>query len=434
MKRDHIGFSVFLVLLLLAPKVPLNLGGALPTMSGIGLGAFGLVFWSLLVPGHLLHLRVPPASISMLCMFALYALVVSIVSMQLGSVAYALQYAVYVIFGWVLLASYLQRAAHMGQLNVVVHILVIIGLVYALGVIVSVWTGPFYSHQVLWSARNWEGYFIQQGVGFSEGTNIAGAVLIVFCALLFFGIKGRLIIGCAFVALAALMLTISRGSIFGFALGVSALWGLDGFRLLVNGRFRKKMLITTLIFVGIVAFVLSLGLFALPSGDLVSAMVAGFGFGDYGLFQSESTRIEYWRSGLQTWMDGNIWQLLFGRGFRVSMSLSEYGTWLTSHNMYITVLGDFGVIGLLLFLGAFVGFIVPVALRIVRDDGNGLERACFVAIVGLLAHNMTEAFLYSPVLITLVLMLFRLKSVDYGRMVKRGYVRDRLSQKSWLFV
>lgn len=434
MRRDHIGFTVFLVLLLLAPKVRLSLGGALPAMSGVGLGAFGLAFWSILVPGHLLRLRVLSVAALLLCMFALYALIVSIVSMQLSSMAYALQYAVYVIFGWALLGGYLQRAAHKGQLVVVARILAAIGLVYAVGVIVSVWTGPFYPHQVLWSARNWGGYFIQQGVGFSEGTNLAGAVLVVFGALFCFGIRGRRIMAYALVSLAALMLTVSRGSIFAFVLGVSALWALDGFRILNGGRFRKKTLITALAFVGMVALMFFLSLLALPSDGLVSGIAAGFGLGDEGLIQSESTRFEYWQRGLQIWANGNIWQLFFGRGFRGSMTFSEYGAWLTPHNMYITVLGDFGVIGVLLFLGAFVSFIVPVVLRIVRGGGSGLERACFVAMLGLLAHNMTETFLYSPALITLVLMLFRLQAVDYGRVIESGCVRDHLGGKSWRFV
>jgi len=428
MTRDHVGFSVFLALLLLAPQVPLRLGGALPDLSGVGLGVLGLAIWFVLVPGHMLRLCVSPVAALLLCTFALYALMVSVVSMRLSSIAYALQYSVYVIMGWLMLGGYLKRAAHKGQLEVVVRIIAVIGLVYSIGVIVSVWTGPIYPHQVLWSARNWGGYFIQQGVGFAEGTNLAGATLIVFCALFCFAIRTRWVSVYALAALTALMLTISRGSIFGFVVGVCALWALDGLRIISYVRFRRGTTIRVLAMVGFLSIMILFGLIMLPSDGLLTAIGTGFGFGGEGLTQSESTRFEYWLMGLKVWADGDIWQLLFGRGFRGSMMFSESGAWLTAHNMYITILGDFGVIGLFLFLAVFVFFLVPVALRIIRDGGSGLERACLVAVLGLLAHNMTEAYLYSPTLITLLLILFGLRVADNGRV----YVLDRVM--SWQFV
>ena len=187
--------------------------------------------------------------------------------------------------------------------------------------------------------------------------------------------------------------------------------------------------------VGFLSIMILFGLIMLPSDGLLTAIGTGFGFGGEGLTQSESTRFEYWLMGLKVWADGDIWQLLFGRGFRGSMMFSESGAWLTAHNMYITILGDFGVIGLFLFLAVFVFFLVPVALRIIRDGGSGLERACLVAVLGLLAHNMTEAYLYSATLITLLLILFGLRVADYGRVLGRVYVRDRVidpARQRWI--
>ena len=49
MKRDHFGFAVFIILLLLVPKLPIDLGNAAPERSSLGLGAVGLVFWFLIL-------------------------------------------------------------------------------------------------------------------------------------------------------------------------------------------------------------------------------------------------------------------------------------------------------------------------------------------------------------------------------------------------
>jgi len=49
-----------------------------------------------------------------------------------------------------------------------------------------------------------------------------------------------------------------------------------------------------------------------------------------------------------------------------------------------------------------------MAKRILSSGGSRAEMAAFVAIVSLLAHNVTEVFFYSPVLMSMVMLIVAL--------------------------
>ncbi len=417
MKNDHAGFMIFLICSLIAPKIPLGFA-ALPGKSSISLGIVGLFIWALLSPRHILRIKCAPNYLPPqgLLVFGVYAFSISLASFNLVTIAYATQYFLYLLLGYLLFSGYLTRAAAFEQLSVTYRILTFVGFFFAAGVIVSVWTGPLYPHQVINTARQWGGLYIQQGVGFAEGTNGAGAILIVFSAFFWFVCRWHNKYSWLFVSVAiiALLSTISRSAIGAFAIGLALSLFIAVIRATLRAKISQQTIrsvgffLLTLIVVGIVGF-----FYNLENRGYANAIALGFGLGDSGIIQSDTeTRLTLWRKGIDIWSDGTVCEQLFGKGFRNSLNFtSGSAAWLTPHNAYLEILGDFGVIGLMLFLLPMLRFVIRTGIRCLRFGGTNIERAAFVTIVSLLVHNMTECFFYSPVLINLVMLVLILPFV-----------------------
>jgi hypothetical protein len=414
MKRDHIGFAILLCCLLLTPQVPLGGIPGLPGRTELSLGIVGLMIWGALSPRHWLRLKTASCwrPLLGLVLFAGYAFLVSLLSFSFVALAYAGQYLICLTLGYLLLSGYLTQAAARGELKTTGNILAAIGGVFSVGILVSVITGPFYPYEVQWAEKRWGGFYIQQGVGFAEGTNMAGAFLVVLCSYFSFAWPGNRKIGALLAMLSGLALfaTISRGAIIGMAVGLGALAMLLLLRALLRQKMSRKSLrygILLLLLILIIGFALQ-DLVSSNSRGITGAIALGFGIGGPNLLESESARRETWQAGWENWQEGNINDLVLGKGFRGSQTIHKYGTWQTAHNFFISVLGDFGMIGLVIFLGACALFLIPVGKDLLLRGGFPEERAAFVAGVGLLAHNMTETFFYSPALMGLLLLIFAL--------------------------
>lgn len=109
------------------------------------------------------------------------------------------------------------------------------------------------------------------------------------------------------------------------------------------------------------------------------------------------------------WASGSLLKMIFGGGFRSSMAnITNIGAWHTAHNVYIAILGDFGVVGLALFLGAlFVAFLRYTHLFL-KDKAGRAERFGLMAVLALSIHNMTGTFFYSPICLSLLIFIFAL--------------------------
>ena len=180
MLRSHLGFGLFLLLLLVAPKLPVALSGG-AARSGVSLGFIGFIGWYLLCPERLF--RYPVITVRhaffWVLAFALYAFIISLLSTKTVSIAYSIQFLFYSVCGIALMGCRALRPAPLHS-HTSRSILFAVGITYCLGVLVSVYVGPIYSHQTLATRRHWGGFIIPQGIGFAESQNIAGAVTIVF--------------------------------------------------------------------------------------------------------------------------------------------------------------------------------------------------------------------------------------------------------------
>lgn len=352
--------------------------------------------------------------------------------------AYAVQFLFYSIGCWLMLGSYLLCIAEHRQQKIFYRILMAFGLLYAAGVIVSIWTGPFYPHQVLWYKRMIYGFVIPRGVGFAEGTNMAGAVLLIFSALIGFQYEGKGRVIVLLIVLTGLCFTYSRAAIISFIVSVLGLWLCEGFFSVLKGRFEYKMLFKpATLCCGLVAVYL-IGSYIIPPHTKLKAIAVSFGIsgasatssaikadrtdpvkadrtgpvkggrtGNNLVKQVKAGRYKYWEAALTSYLEEVPLKKVFGRGFRQSSIISEYGAWETPHNMYLALLLDFGLAGLAIFMMPFLVYFVQVA-KMMATGSNRLNRGCSVAVMGLLLMNLTEAYFYSPVLIILLLLLFEL--------------------------
>ena len=116
-------------------------------------------------------------------------------------------------------------------------------------------------------------------------------------------------------------------------------------------------------------------------------------------------RFDLWRGGLNNWASGSLLKMIFGEGFRSSMTISTTGAWGTAHNAYITMLGDFGVVGLTLFLAALFGAFFRYARLFLTDKAGRAERFGLMFVLALSIHNMTGPYFYSPICLSLLLFI-----------------------------
>ena len=407
MSRNNLGFAIFMTLLLIAPKIPLKIpGGA--AGSSVSLGLAGLVLWYLAYPEKLFSFPRIPVShpLFWIIIFAIYAFVVSLLSGSIVSIAYSVQFLAYAAIGTILIRRYVKNFVSTNRQDIN-FIFLGIAIIYSIGMFISVLTGPIYPHQTMATMRG----NIQQGVGFSESQNIAGIVVVFFITACIYMYQGKSwkkwILLCLLVL--ALLSTLSRSAIISFLLTLIFVCCLD---ILPSVIQRASIKVSVLKNVGFVISALSfliilvgLGIYSV-NRSLLSAILPFFDV--TGKMASHmAARFNLWRWGLDNWSSGNLLEMIFGGGFRSSMTvLSDIGAWKDAHNVYITILGDFGIVGLTLFLTAlFVAFLRYTHLFLI-NRARRAERFGLMAVLALSIHNMTGPYFYSPVCLSLLIFTF----------------------------
>ena len=321
----------------------------------------------------------------------------------------------HIVLGYLLLSAYLKKLATHDKLKVALDIMAFVFFIYSFGVIISVFTGPFYPWQVQFYGRTWGGVLITQGVGFSGGTNGAGAMLIVINSFFWFAYrhKGKLSLILAAISFLALLLAVSRGAVFGYIIGVTFLYFLLILRILVRPHNSKEELrivigISSLL---VVTVFLLLIIVSVPKLNYFRSLVLGFGITGTEILDSDLlTRFDLWKAGIKAYLNNGFISQLIGKGFRNTDYVNELGAWITPHNFYINSLDDFGIIGTTLFIVSFAIFIIKAVSNILVSNGTKIFKFSFVAIIGLINMNMTEVFFYSTTLIIMTLLIFLLQS------------------------
>lgn len=411
MSRNNIGFALFMSLLLIAPKIPLRISGG-AAGSSVSLGLAGLVLWYLAYPEKLfcfprLNFSHP---LSWLIIFAIYAFIVSVLSTDIISIAYSLQYLLYVVLGTILMKRYGCNFANMNCKRAR-SILFAVGIVFSIGIVVSLFTGPIYPHQVRTTQRQWAGLAIQQGVGFSEAYNIAAPVVIFFAAACIYLYRGKTWKKWILLSLLlfALLATLSRGAIFSFALALGFVYCLDSVEPLVQRASVKVSVLKNIRFVTLTfaALVITL-IVAIHSTNkwLLPAILSGLGLThQHSVVSTDmAARFSLWAWGMDVWASGNLLRMVFGGGFRSSMTVGA--AWKDAHNVYISILGDFGIIGLVLFLGTLSAAFFRYARLFLTGKARGIEKFGLLVLLTLSIDNMTGPYFYSPIPLSILIFTF----------------------------
>lgn len=139
---------------------------------------------------------------------------------------------------------------------------------------------------------------------------------------------------------------------------------------------------------------LSLGGLLLPGGGgLVERFTEERGI------ETANDRTPIWEVVFDDYRQGTPWELIAGNGFNSSKGLvqTSFGTLTSTHNSYLEILYEFGLLGLGLFLGLHV-----MALLVSWNVEGVLGLAMFGLIVFLLGVNLTgtttDSFVYWVVL------------------------------------
>ena len=229
MSRNHTGFTLFMLLLLIAPQIPIKLPGG-SARSCVSLGLAGLVLWYFANPKKLFCFPHVGASnpLFWVIIFAAYAFIVSLLSGSMVSIAYSVQFLTYAVIGTILFRRYAKNFVSTNRRDIN-SCFFCIAIIYSIGMLISVLTGPIYPHQTIWTARPWGGGYIQVGVGFSESQNIAGIVVGFFAAACIYMYRGKTwkkwILLC--LLLLALLSTLSRSAIISFLLALTFVCCID---------------------------------------------------------------------------------------------------------------------------------------------------------------------------------------------------------------
>ena len=136
-------------------------------------------------------------------------------------------------------------------------------------------------------------------------------------------------------------------------------------------------------------------------------------------------------AGVERWADLSPTEQILGAGFR-SVGVNRWsGRIISSHNFYLEILSDCGLIGLVIFLFIIIGSVMKTAWLIVQNPNDSLARFCWCGLLILAIHNMTEVFFYDiPTLIWLILLLTcselagRRAALAGGAALRPGAARD----------
>jgi O-antigen ligase len=374
------------------------------------LGIAGLVLWYLTYPKKLFFF--PRIKIShplfWIITFAIYAFIVSLLAINIVSIVYSFQFLFYAVVGTVLMKRYRYNFYNTNH-NHARSIFFAIAIVFSVGILVSVLTGPIYPQLAQATQRQWAGFLIQHGVGFSEAYSIAALPAIFFVAACIYLYRDKIWKKLILLSLLlfALLATLSRGAIFSFAIAMALAYCLDN---LVPFIKRGNLKISVFKNIGFVAMIIGpLILITMNHSTtkaLLRAIRVGFGLTPQHDVVSKdmAARFSLWTWGLDNWASGGLLKMIFGGGFRSSMTVGS--AWQDAHNVYITILGDFGIVGLALFLAAlFVAFFRYVRLFL-TGKAQSIQKFGLLVLVALSIDNMTGPYFYSPISLFLLIFTF----------------------------
>lgn len=193
------------------------------------------------------------------------------------------------------------------------------------------------------------------------------------------GALGRLLLLLVPLAamLYAIMLLASRGITIALVLAVLAIVGRA---LLLDWRKLGVVLLVLLMAAGTVF---------LPGGD---SLIERFSLADT---ETGNERLPIWEETLEAFAQGDVYALLAGQGFGSSRAVVQrtFGGLTSTHNAFLQILYEFGIIGLALFI-ALHAFLIQRAFSLGAGRGLVMFGLMWYLIGANLTLNAPDGFMY----------------------------------------
>lgn len=401
--NSHFLFLTYLLVLLIAPKKTLSEGG-----SSINFAIIVLFFWLAYNLFKYKDLKLNKSlPIILFLLFTTLSLITSFITFKSVVIFNAIQFFLYATITSILFNKYLSNVVKENEFQTVIKIINFVGIIYSLGSIISLYTGPIYPFQVGDNQRFWGGIILQQGVGFGVNQNSVGGILVLLLIICTFFINSRYKKYYISIYILAILSTISRSAYLCLFSGwaVFKLIQLISNRKLFNFRVGVKNLRNTfllLIFISISAI-----WFFEVHKEYYEALKIGFNLTNGNINEQEGGRIDQWTNGISSWRNSSTLEFLIGKGFKNSSKIID-NKYISAHNLYIQYLSDMGLIGIIIFLCSISVFLVNLLRKIKGNTRNNIYYYCLFSITSLLVHNFTEVFLYGVEYITFFILILHI--------------------------
>lgn len=393
---SHFIFFIFFLFLLIFPKLPLSADGTSLNLAIIILfiwfGYNSLKFKSITYNKSIF--------LNLFIIFSIFFLITSLLSFKIVVLLNAFQFLVYVILFSLILNKYLHEVQLANDFVTTASLINFVGLIYAIGSILSIFTGPIYPFQVGDNQRIWGQLIIQQGVGFGVNQNSVGGILVLLLIFCFFFIKTKYKYLQLLIYFLGILSTVSRSSFMSLVIGFLIYKIILFFKKRTLSKASiKNLLIFTLIFLALFFY------FKVEYNDYYEVFKIGLGLGDIDIKDSEAGRFDAWSNSFSKWHEASFFDKLFGVGYKNSSEIFE-GKYISSHNLFIQYLLDSGLLGFIIFFLSIFSFIFNILRRIFKFEYTHLHFYFLFSITSLLIHNFTETFLYGVDYVSFLIFLF----------------------------
>jgi len=415
----HFIFGSLFILLLIAPQISIgNLTGF--KRNTLSLGFIPLLLWFMFSPREVVKsFRNIYSKEGLIIIAITIGVIRTFVLLEIVSTLYAVQFWFYALFSFLFFSNYFKIVVKKKQFSIPIKILILIGIIYASGCIISTFTGAIYPHQAGATGAYWGGIRIQKGVGFAESQNSAGVILsiLLWLAIFLFShhkITKRWIISIIIIGL-GLFSTLSRGAIFSFILGSLIFLTLLLIRTLKT-KYIKKFLFRKLLIIFVINITIFFS-FATISTILYPSyfvgILQGFGINNSQQVVYDATqRSSAWSKGIKFWEKQGPINQLIGAGFRNSSHQDKNGLWHTPHNLYISILGDCGIIGLTIFIIILISIITETGIKLLTQKRNiAINAFIFTSLISISINNFSGPHIYSPVILTLFILVLSMSYI-----------------------
>src|SRR5690606_38378891 len=108
------------------------------------------------------------------------------------------------------------------------------------------------------------------------------------------------------------------------------------------------------------------------------------------------------------------------------------GVYISSHNAYIEMLNDFGLLGVIIFISTLTAGLLRALYLVLTHRNCTLAAFCVVGLTAMAVHNATQVFFYSTATMVMLILLLTCGELAAReqRLVLRGIRSSSTAQRA----